>query len=555
MFETSQSNMIQGAIGRDGRTQRDRRGVRPCRKKSGRQCASRWAGTWAAIAVAMTLYLSNLATAADVKFSRDVLPILSANCFACHGPDSETREADLRLDQRESPLELGVLVPGDPESSELLRRINSSDGDEVMPPPESKKVLTSQQKQTLRQWIDEGAKYEAHWSFVPPQQTPPPTTDWPMWDKNPIDRFIAERLASEGLEPAREADRATLVRRVSLDLTGLPPSAAESAVFIADNQLDAYGRLVDRLLASPHYGERMALDWLDSARYADTNGFSIDGGRHMWLWRDWVIQAFNANMPYNEFLVEQIAGDLLPHRTDAQLIATGFQRNNMVTHEGGTIPAENLTNYNADRVKTYGEAVLGLTLGCAQCHDHKYDPITQRDYYQIFAYFNSLSDIGLDGDGGHNPRPSATLNTVLKPRDLAELPARIAALKERLEIPAVADIESWETRQRERLTKRGQGFALHPVKLLKVSTPNSGAGFDIVDNVVQISRPPGLAAYDVLLELPKTEQPITGFRIVFHRSEDASGGGLGYGTLPVVVDPRARRCRRRRAAPRPARLF
>ena len=304
---------------------------------------------------------------------------------------------------------------------------------------------------------------------------------------------------------------------MTLDLTGLPPSAEEVEEFANDDDPKAYEGLVERLLASPHFGERMALEWLDAARYADTNGYSIDGGRHLWLWRDWVINAFNENMPYDQFIVEQIAGDLLPHPTDAQLIATGFQRNNMVTHEGGTIPEENLANYNADRVKTLGEAVLGLTLGCAQCHDHKYDPITQRDYYRMFAYFNTLSDVGLDGGGGVNPRPFIEAKTVLATGELPSLQERIAAIHEELRHLKPDVLAKWEENQQALLRQRGQDFALHSIKLLKVSTPNSGAGFDIEeDRFVTISQPPNFGAYDVSMRLPDGGLPITGLRVVFH---------------------------------------
>jgi hypothetical protein len=276
----------------------------------------------------------------------------------------------------------------------------------------------------------------------------------------------------------------------------------------------------------------MALNWLDAARYADTNGYSIDGGRHMWLWRDWVIDAFNRNLPYDEFLLEQLAGDLLPNHTSSQLIATGFQRNNMNTHEGGTIPAENLTNYNVDRVKTLGEAVLGLTLGCAQCHDHKFDPITQRDYYQLYAYFNTISDQGIDGDGGRNSRPVYEAKTVLQTGEEPMLRRQIKKLKKKLTHPDPAEVAKWESQQRAELSTRGADLELHPVQLLKVSTPNAGAGFDIdPPRFVHISRPAFLLAYDVSMKLPRTDKPITGVRVVFHPDAGALGGGLGYGTL------------------------
>ncbi|MBA3480781.1 MAG: DUF1553 domain-containing protein [Pirellulales bacterium] len=477
-----------------------------------------------------------------LDFNRDVRPILSENCFACHGFDEAAREADLRLDVAESALAdrdgVPAIVAGDPQASEAWRRITSDDESEVMPPVDSHRELSAEQKETLRQWIAEGAKYAKHWSFISPVKAAPPEVSDAAWVRNEIDRFVLARLDAEQLKPTAEADRRMLIRRLSFDLTGLPPSAEEVAAFVADESPDAYEKLVDRLLASPHFGERMALEWLDSARYADTNGFSIDGGRHMWLWRDWVINAFNRNLPYDKFLVEQLAGDLLPDRTDAQLIASGFQRNNMVTHEGGTIPEENLANYNVDRVKTLGEAVLGLTVGCAQCHDHKYDPITQRDYYRLYAYFNTLSDVGLDGNAGVNPRPFFEAKTVLPADELPELEARIAEMREQLENPDDEAVESWVNQQREALKVRGRDLALLPAELLKVSTPNAGSGFDIEDQrFVKIAGAGGLVAYDVSMRLPETDKPITGIRIVLHPDAAAPGGGWGFGksdSLPPV---------------------
>jgi hypothetical protein len=471
-----------------------------------------------------------------LDFNRDVRPILSENCFQCHGFDENARQADLRLDIPESALAdrdgVPAIVPGHPDRSEAWRRITSEDEVELMPPPDSHRVLTPAQKKILKRWIEQGAAYAKHWSFIPPVKAPPPGVSDKDWPRNEIDQFVMARLDLEKLAPSPEADRYTLIRRLTLDLTGLPPSTEEVEAFVSDARPDAYERLIDRLLASPHFGERMALDWLDAARYADTNGYSIDGGRHMWLWRDWVIDAFNRNLPYDEFLREQLAGDLLPGRTEAQLIATGFQRNNMNTHEGGTIPEENLTNYNVDRVKTLGEAILGLTLGCAQCHDHKFDPITQRDYYQLFAYFNTLSDIGLDGNGGVNSQPVFEAKTVLQTGEEPNLERQIAALQEKLANPDPAAVARWESAERAALNSRGKDLELHPVELLQISTPNIGKGFDIIaPNTVHITVPTGLLAYDVSMRLPKLQQPITGVRIVFHPDKSAPDGGLGYGAL------------------------
>jgi hypothetical protein len=473
-------------------------------------------------ALASTLSAQLIPTVfADLDYNRDVRPILAENCFACHGFDEKARKADLRLDVAEQAYAAKALVPGAPDKSELWRRINSTDRAEMMPPPKSRHKLTAAEKRTLRAWIEQGARYAAHWSFIPPSRAARPPVPA---GGNAIDAFVRARLAKEGLQPAPEAERATLMRRLALDLTGLPPSAAEVEAFCSERDPDAYGKLVDRLLRSPHLGERLALDWLDAARYADTNGFSIDGGRHMWLWRDWVIQAFNDNKPYDRFLLEQLAGDLLPDRTDADLIATGFQRNNMVTHEGGTIPEENLTNYNVDRVKTLGETILGLTLGCAQCHDHKYDPLTQRDYYRLYAYFNTLSDKGLDGNAGKNPAPSFTARTVLRTGEVPLLREQIGALKSRLAQVDSDLLRRWTSRQI--FGHRVQEFALHTVKLLKVSTPNRGAGFDIDDdNRVRISGAGELAAFDIVAELPRLAR-VAGVRAVFHPLAE---GDLGRG--------------------------
>ncbi|MGE3780568.1 MAG: DUF1549 domain-containing protein, partial [Pirellulaceae bacterium] len=353
------------------------------------------------VCLLMVLSSAVVSAAAEptLDYNRDIRPILSETCFPCHGFDERAREAELRLDLADAAYQerdgTTPIVPGNPQGSEVWRRIVSEDPDRQMPPPDSKRSLDADQRARIRRWIEEGARYAGHWSFTPPAKVPLPDVSRPDWVRNEIDRFVLARLDQQGWQPSAEADRTTLIRRLSQDLTGLPPTWSEVEAFVQDRSEHAYESLVERLLKSPHFGERLALDWLDAARYADTNGFSIDGGRHMWLWRDWVIYAFNSNMPYDEFLRDQLAGDLLPSATPAQLVATGFQRNNMVTHEGGTIPAENLANYNADRVKTLGEAVLGLTLGCGQCHNHKYDPITQVDYYRLVAYFNSVSDIGL----------------------------------------------------------------------------------------------------------------------------------------------------------------
>ena len=488
---------------------------------------------------AALLTLSPLAYAATpLDYGRDIRPILSENCFHCHGFDEKARKAKLRLDVMESAYaERGgviALKPGDLAKSDVWRRINTDDAEEAMPPPKDHAKLSDADKAKIKTWIEQGAKYSAHWAFIPPQRpTVPPLATGSV---NAIDALVRQRLKDAGLTPSAEADKHTLIRRVTLDLTGLPPTADDVAKFVKDTDPHAYEALVDRLLNSPHFGERLALDWLDAARYADTNGFSIDGGRHMWIWRDWVIQAFNDNKPYDKFLTEQLAGDLLPKHSDSQLIATGFQRNNMVTHEGGTIPDENLTNYNADRVKTLCESVLGLTLGCAQCHDHKFDPITQKDYYQVFAFFNSLSDKGLDGDGGVNPRPFIETTTVIKTGEAPALQTQIAALTEKLAKSDPALLAAWEQRERAKLDARGKNLKLHPVQVIKVSTPNRGTGFEKEgESGVRVKNILGVVAFDISAKMPQVNEPVTGLRYVFRPDPELPGDGWGSGPTGKAI--------------------
>ena len=486
--------------------------------------------------VAIGLNASAYSDAPVLQFNRDVRPILSKNCFACHGFDEKSRQAELRLDLPEAAYTsrdgLAPITPKDPGKSSVWQRITTVDPDEQMPPPSSHLELSAQEKETIRRWIEQGAAYESHWSLLQPKRPVLPTLALSdaSATRHPIDAFVRDRLLKEGMKVNSKADRETLLRRVYFDLTGLPPSVEQRQAFLEDHRPNAFTILVEQLLDSPHYGERMAMEWMDAARYADTNGFSIDGGRHMWLWRDWVIQAFNDNKPYDDFLLEQIAGDLLPNRTDAQLIATGFQRNNMVTHEGGTIPEENLTNYNADRVKTLGEAVLGLTFGCAQCHNHKFDPFTQQDYYQLFAYFNTLEDKGLDGNNGVNPAPYTSFKTILQTDELDSLTKEIASIENKLSKVDDSILNAWMYQQRAILQQRGTDFQLHPVKVMKISTPNRGEGFDVAgESQVKIRNAGALGAFDVLTELPKVDRPITGVRITALPQKDLPGGGWGQG--------------------------
>ena len=331
-----------------------------------------------------------------VDFNRDVRPILSAHCFKCHGPDENTREAGLRLDTFEAATEdyggYSAVAPGDAAASEMIARITSSDPDVVMPPPHADKAISPQQLDTLRRWIDGGATYDRHWAFVPPTRPPLPEVSDGEWCRTPIDRFVLARLDAEGLTPVAEASREMLIRRVSLDLTGLPPTAAELEAFLADERPDAYERLVDRLLKSPHYGERWARRWLDVARYADTNGYEKDRPRSIWAYRDWVIDAINANTPYDTFTVKQLAGDMLPDATFEDRVATGFHRNTMINEEGGSDPLEYRFYAMVDRTNTTGTAWLGLTVGCTQCHTHKYDPITHTEYYGLMAFLDNADE-------------------------------------------------------------------------------------------------------------------------------------------------------------------
>lgn len=405
---------------------------------------------------------SLLGAATTLDYNRDIRPILSEQCFTCHGFDNQQRKGKLRLDVRDDALRGGKsgkasLIPGSPDSSELVRRIFSSDPDDVMPPPDSDKKLTATQRQILRQWIMEGAVYQEHWAFIPPKPLAVPEVRLSSWVRNPIDSFVAARWEKAGLEPRTEADRATLIRRVTLDLTGLPPLPNEVADFVSDADPKAYEHLVRRLLDSPRFGERMAIDWMDASRYADTHGYHIDSARDMTAWRDWVIRAFNSNKPFDQFTIEQLAGDLLatnrnplPGSKDADLlIASGFNRNHMINYEGGAIPEEYAAAYIHDRVNATATVWLGLTMACAQCHDHKYDPLTMRDYYSFYAFFNTVPENGLDGRNG-NAVPVLPLPTPDQVRELDEMKASIAEIEQRLSMPQ-SDLDAtqleWERMQ------------------------------------------------------------------------------------------------------------
>jgi hypothetical protein len=351
--------------------------------------------------ITVTVAVAAPAGAAPIDYARDVRPILSQHCFKCHGPDEKTRKGGYRLDLRASAIEktksgLIPIVPGKPDESELVRRIHSDDDSELMPPPATKKPLSPSQKAILKQWITEGAEYKDHWAFIAPKQAALSSAKQGDWPRNPIDYFVLARLEAAGLKPSPPADKYALVRRVYLDLIGLPPTLAEADAFVNDSSPNAYEALVDRLLKSPHYGERWARRWLDLARYADTNGYEKDRPRVMWLYRDWVIKALNNDLPFDQFTVEQLAGDRLPGATMDQKIATGFHRNTMLNEEGGADPLEFRWHAVNDRVATTGTTWLGLTLNCCQCHNHKFDPIAQKEYYQIAAFLNNCDEPTID---------------------------------------------------------------------------------------------------------------------------------------------------------------
>src|SRR5436190_12048357 len=341
----------------------------------------------------------------QIQFNRDVRPILSENCFACHGPDKNQRKAKLRLDVREVAIEKEAIVPGKPAKSKLVEHIFTTNEDDLVPPPKTHKLLTPTQKELLKSWVAAGAEYEPHWAYIPPQRQPVPAVQYTKWVRNPIDAFILSGLEAKKIHPSPEADKRTQLRRLSLDLIGLPPTTEEIKAFLADASPTAYEKQVDRLLQSPHYGERMAVPWLDVVRYSDTVGYHGDQNQHIFPYRDYVIESFNHNKPFDQFTIEQLAGDLLPNPSTEARVATGFNRLNMMTREGSAQPKEYLAKYAGDRVRTISMAWLGSTMGCAECHDHKYDPFLTKDFYQMEAFFADLKQWGVYMDYGYTPNP------------------------------------------------------------------------------------------------------------------------------------------------------
>lgn len=400
------------------------------------------------VVLCFTMATGLRAAETPLNFNRDIRPILSENCFYCHGQDANKRQGDLRLDVRDDALRAGAIAPKDLAKSALVERIHATDADQLMPPPKSNRKLTAEQKQLLERWISEGAEYQSHWAFVTPIRPPEPAIQQPGWARNAIDRFILAKLEEQKLAPSPEADRVTLIKRLSVDLTGLPPTPAEVDAFVANTDPEAYSKLVERLLESPHYGERMALPWLDAARYADSNGFQQDGDTWQWIWRDWVVKALNDDLPFDQFTIWQLAGDLLPNATAEQKIASGFNRNHLLNGEGGAIAEEQRFVILFDRMDTTATTWLGLTMACSQCHDHKYDPITQRDYYSLMDAFNRVPESGTPQFFSSRVRvaaPFLELPTAEYTARIAELEGQIKSADEAAAPIAHAAFEGWRT--------------------------------------------------------------------------------------------------------------
>lgn len=447
----------------------------------------------------------------EIQFNRDVRPILSDKCYVCHGPDAEQRQADLRLDLQESATE-SAIVPGHPDDSELIRRVLSSDPDEQMPPADSNLQLSAEEKDILTRWIAQGASWDQHWAFVPPRPVDPPAVDHEERVQNDIDRFVFRQLERQGAAPADPATRSTLIRRLTFDLTGLPPTLQEIDAFVADDSPDAWSQLIDRLLASDHYGERMASVWLDLARYSDTFGYQVDRDRHVWPWRDWVIRAFNANMPHDDFITKQLAGDLLPDPADDDILATTFNRLHPQKVEGGSTPEEFRIEYVSDRTQTFATAFLGLTLECCRCHDHKYDPLSQKEYYQLTAYFDKIDEAGLYS---YHTRSTPTPTLMLLDDDgkarLSDINARIAAAEKQLIAVAAAAqdrFQNWLTSGR---SAESDESALLPGRVLHedFEKPPGGGNRQVPGKVGQAIRFSGDDAAGTSVGQFNRSQPFT----------------------------------------------
>jgi hypothetical protein len=471
-----------------------------------------------------------------LDFDRDIRPILSDRCFKCHGPDSKARQAGLRLDISQGAFAQrrgggAAVVPGDPEASLLVQRISASDPDVRMPPPESNKTLSAREIALLHRWIEQGAQWEQHWAFRSPRGSTLPSVSDSSWPRNQIDHFVLDRLQDEGLKPSSEASRETLIRRVTFDLTGLPPTPEEIDAFLSDDAPDAYEKVVDRLLSSPRYGEQMAQAWLDLARYADTHGYHYDNERTMWPWRDWVISAYNRNLPFDQFTTEQLAGDLLSDATIDQKIATGFNRNHPISWEGGIIPEEYLVEYVVDRVNTTSTAWLGLTLGCARCHDHKFDPISQSEFYQLAAFFNAVPEKGADGLMG-NAVPFIAAPDAQNEARLSELQESIERLETQYTAPRPELDGARAAWMDDQATAwRGAWTVLEPFSF------KSEGGADLVrqddGSIYAEGRHPDMETYEFIVFTDV--YPIHAIRLEAMADERLPGGGPGRAAHSNVV--------------------
>ena len=470
---------------------------------------------------------------ATIDYDLDVRPILADNCFACHGPDAKARQADLRLDTKagafSEPSGYPVIVPGKPEESELHLRIASNDDHYRMPPADFNKTLTPEQIDLITQWIREGAQWKEHWAFTTPVQPTPPDVENQNWIRNPIDAFILSRLEKEGLTPASEADKRTLIRRLSFDLTGLPPTREEIHQFLEDDSPDAYEKVIDAFMAKPEYGEHLGRFWLDVARYGDTHGLHLDNYREMWPYRDWVINAFNKNMPFDQFTIEQLAGDLLPEPTLEQQIATGFNRCHVTTSEGGSIDEEYYVQYAIDRADTTSTVWMGLTVGCAQCHDHKYDPITQKEFYQLYAYFNNITEKAMDGNRKDSP-PVVKLPTSEQEAELAAFDEQIADLDAQTKAP-IPEIDAtqiaWENRTPRWTT-------LKPTSLYS----KGGATLEVLEDysVLASGTNPEQEIYEMIAELPPGKWSAVRLEGLTHESLPKAGVGRSDNSNVVLTD-------------------
>jgi len=493
-----------------------------------------------------------------VQFNRDIRPIVSDTCFKCHGFDPNHREAGLRLDVREQALAeregIRPIVPGDPDASEVYHRLTTDDPEKKMPPPDSGKQLSNAQIDTMRRWIEQGAQYEKHWSFIEPKRVDPPAVENDTWVRNPIDRFILARLKREGLTPSPEADKLMLIRRATLDLTGVPPTLDEIERFMADDSPDAYEKLIDRLLASPRYGERMAQPWLDAARYADTMGYQADWERQQWRWRSWVIDAYNRNLPFDQFTIQQLAGDLLEDPTTEQLIATGFNRNHRINDENGIIPAEYLVEYVVDRVETTSATWMGLTMGCARCHDHKYDPITQKDFYRFFAIFHNVPEKGKDGRSGR-AQPFIRVAKRGMQTDYEKAQQRVATAKKNLD-SALAKLapqrKAWiETTAAKLAAAESPWQVTRPADL----QATGAVDFEPLDDDSTLASGDNLQFPNYTIELAPRPGRLTGVRLEALRHESLTKGSLspGNGNF-VLTDFRVEVQRDGRDEPSPVRI-